>query len=1551
MEFRQDDLTPLTSRLLTLVVTTLLITALFAGHGVALSTAEDEAAVPTQDPNEATISPEVQSASGTVQVVVRLSAVELPETDDRDVLIEQMKAQTEESQTVIRDLASDTEGVSVLGDFWLANAVLLEVDTSEFDPEQLTTLDGVTQVHENEQELETTRSISDIDPQVETTTEQGSSRFDVSVGMGSTVHQLTGQSTATTRPGQTTEPLAGEGEYTYGLEDINVPEAWNQFNTQGSGATVAVLDTGIDASHPDLDLDKWAEFDASGDEVPSNPSDFGSHGTHVSGTLAGGDASGTAVGVAPNVELLASPALGGGWGRTIAAMQWAVENDADVMNLSFGIPATSGSVYAPRYIEPIQNAINAQTLVVTSAGNSGDGRTGSPANIYSAISVGNVDSNGNVDSDSSGEVVDTSEAWGEDAPGSWPEEFTVPTLAAPGSNVYSTLPTGNGDQYGTLSGTSMAAPHVSGVAALMDAATQENLGPTEIREALEETADGPNSPNTREGYGIVDAQAAIEAVVDDPPNETITVETTDASDVGTTSATLEGDLLELGESGSAEVSFEYGADGEGFTDTTAVQTKSSTGSFEVPIDGLEPGTTYQFRALAESDSASDQGFTREFTTESDSEPPQESVSVETAGTTDVGTSSVTLQGELTELTGADSAEVSFEYGTDGFSETTTVQTRSSTGSFEATIDGLQSDTEYQFRAVAEIDSDSDTGSTQTFTTDRESDPDPDPGSVAVETTDAFRVTESTVTLVGELTELDGADSAELSFEYGTDGLTETTSVTTRNSAGFYQIDISGLESGTEYQFRAVAEAGSASDTGSTKTFTTEGDGGEDPPSASVSVETRSATGVSDSSATLRGRLTELTGVDSAEVSFEYGTEDFSQSTTVQTRSSTGSFEATIDGLQSDTEYQFRAIVEADGASDTAGTRTFRTTSDGGSDPSPGTVSVETTDSFRVSDSSATLVGELTELDGADSAELSFEYGTDSFSKTTSVTTRQSTGFYQVDISGLESGTEYQFRAVADADGASDTGSTKRFTTEGDGGGGEDPPSASVDVNTRSAVSVGESSATLRGSLTELTGVDSAEVSFEYGIGDFSQSTTVETRTSTGTFRVPIDGLESDAEYQFRAVAEADGASDTGSRRVFTTESGGSDPPSKSVSVATLDAVDVSSSAATLRGKVTELTGAESVEVSFEYGAGGLTETTTVQTKSSTGTFEVTLNGLQSDTDYEFRAVAETDSASDTGGSREFTTKQGGSDPDPGTLSVETNTAYRISESSVTLVGELTEIEGADSAEVSFEYGSNGLTQTSSVKTLGSTDFYQIEVTGLESGTEYQFRAVAEAGSASATGETQTFTTEGDSNGGGDQPSESVSVVTLDAVDVSSSSATLRGKVTELTSAESVEVSFNYGHEDVSQRTTRVQTLDSTGSFEVTIDGLDSDTDYEFRAVAETDAASDTGGIRVLSTRSDGGSDPGSVTVETTDAFQISDSSATLVGDLKQLDGANSAELYFEYGTNGFTQQTETVRTRETPGFYQLSITGLESGTEYQFRAVAEADGASDTGSTKRFTTE
>ncbi|MGD1809287.1 S8 family serine peptidase [Dapis sp. BLCC M126] len=249
------------------------------------------------------------------------------------------------------------------------------------------------------------------------------------------------------------------------IEQINAPEVWNQ-GYSGQGIVVAVIDSGVDYNHFDLAPNIWINTD----EIPNNgfdddgngyvddirgwdffdnnndPMDLSSHGTHIAGTIAAQQNSFGVTGVAPNAQIMPVRVGNDSFDHLDIAsgIYYAVDNGADVINLSLG-----SNFSATIRDDAIRYAIERGVVVVMAAGNDGSSFPEYPAANADqwGIAVGATDILGRIN-DASNRA------------GSTPLDYVV----APGEDVYSTLPNNN---FGSKSGTSMATPHVAGVAALI----------------------------------------------------------------------------------------------------------------------------------------------------------------------------------------------------------------------------------------------------------------------------------------------------------------------------------------------------------------------------------------------------------------------------------------------------------------------------------------------------------------------------------------------------------------------------------------------------------------------------------------------------------------------------------------------------------------------------------------------------------------------------------------------------------------------------------------------------------------------------------------------------------------------------------------------------------------------------------------------------------------------------------------------------------------------------------------------------------------------------
>jgi subtilisin family serine protease len=298
------------------------------------------------------------------------------------------------------------------------------------------------------------------------------------------------------------------------VPQIGAPAAWKA-GYDGRGVTVAVLDSGYDPTHPDLAgrVAATADFTTEGGAAVDR---FG-HGTHVAATIAGGGKAGRAGGrgVAPGARLLVGKVLDdSGYGDlswVIAGMEWAVSQGARVVNVSLGAPSYGGP-------DPVSEAVDAlsassDTLFVVSAGNSGPGpqTVGTPGIADAALTVGAVSKQDDLaDFSSRGPRLD--------------DGAVKPEITAPGVGIVAARAAGTSlgevvdRSYTGMSGTSMAAPHVAGAAALL-AQAHPDWRPEQLKAALVSNAKPVGTaPVWAQGVGRIDVPAAL--------GQTVQVDTT-----------------------------------------------------------------------------------------------------------------------------------------------------------------------------------------------------------------------------------------------------------------------------------------------------------------------------------------------------------------------------------------------------------------------------------------------------------------------------------------------------------------------------------------------------------------------------------------------------------------------------------------------------------------------------------------------------------------------------------------------------------------------------------------------------------------------------------------------------------------------------------------------------------------------------------------------------------------------------------------------------------------------------------------------------------------
>ncbi len=316
----------------------------------------------------------------------------------------------------------------------------------------------------------------------------------------------------------------------FGVDQVRAEQAWPL--SRGAGAVIAVVDTGVDLAHPDLagQLVRGATFTCDGRPAPCGNGDFrgpdgnndgDEHGTHVSGIAAAATGNGTGIaGVAPDARIMPVKVLEAGSGafeEIAAGIRWSADNGADVINLSLGaLPGVQALTYTGLLSDTTDAVAYARSkgvVVVAAAGNDVQfPLCGTPAFEDGALCVTSTDRR--------------------EAPSAFSNNGLKPDLMAVagpggsllpacGEDVVSTVPAGTGRSaacgYGTAydeyAGTSMATPHVAGVAALLVAQgrTAEQVLDVLLTTSRQGVTGVRGVFTPQYGFGIVDAEAAVAA--------------------------------------------------------------------------------------------------------------------------------------------------------------------------------------------------------------------------------------------------------------------------------------------------------------------------------------------------------------------------------------------------------------------------------------------------------------------------------------------------------------------------------------------------------------------------------------------------------------------------------------------------------------------------------------------------------------------------------------------------------------------------------------------------------------------------------------------------------------------------------------------------------------------------------------------------------------------------------------------------------------------------------------------------------------------------------
>jgi subtilisin family serine protease len=287
---------------------------------------------------------------------------------------------------------------------------------------------------------------------------------------------------------------------TWGIDFLKVPKLWSQ-GLSGKGIRVGHLDTGADGKHPALKkaIASFAEFNSFGIQVKPNPKphDTDDHGTHTAATIAGREVKGQTVGVAPQASLASAIVIEGGnvIARILGGMDWAISQNVRILSMSLGLRG-----FFDDFLVVTQIIRSRNILPVFAVGNEGPDTSRSPGNYSEALSIGACDKKARIATFSSSQrFIRTGDP-------------LVPDIVGPGVDIVSASPGGG---FQVMSGTSMATPHIAGLAALLFEA-KPTATVNEVETAILNSCQLGSISSERGNRGFPDGVRALTALIGTP---------------------------------------------------------------------------------------------------------------------------------------------------------------------------------------------------------------------------------------------------------------------------------------------------------------------------------------------------------------------------------------------------------------------------------------------------------------------------------------------------------------------------------------------------------------------------------------------------------------------------------------------------------------------------------------------------------------------------------------------------------------------------------------------------------------------------------------------------------------------------------------------------------------------------------------------------------------------------------------------------------------------------------------------------------------------------
>ena len=790
------------------------------------------------------------------------------------------------------------------------------------------------------------------------------------------------------------------------------------------------------------------------------------------------------------------------------------------------------------------------------------------------------------------------------------------------------------------------------------------------------------------------------------------------------------------------------------------------------------------------------------------------------------------------------------------------------------------------------------------------------------------VTETTADVTCRLTDDGGYDILTLGFCYKpvTEGDTETPSqedfvVNVKEDAITLTATLTHLSPSQTYAVCAYGTNQKGVGYSEPVTFTTK-------QSVTPTAETGEAADITETSATLTGRITYNGGADILAKGFFWSTDETTVKEGTRTYSAAegDTILSTLEGLSVETTYYYCAYAENERGMAYGEVCSFLS---GGHRTAP---TVQTAEATDITETSAVLHGRIEKDGGSPVTSRGFYYSTRENPAEGGIRVAASGNGadFAYELTGLSGGTTYYVCSFATNEIGTTYGETITFTTA--------QPTTPPTLSVTTVSNIGETAATLTAEITHDGGLDITEKGFYYSSTNSSPTAAdnqAVSAASGNTLTATLNSLEPHTTYYVRAYAINAKGTGLGAVQQFTTADDRTAPI-----VQTGTASAIGENTATLSASITADGGSPVTAKGFYYSTTNTpaTDGTRVNATGEGNDFSVDLTGLRAGTTYYFCAFAENEVGTSYGQTQQFSTSTATSAP-----AVGATAATEITTTSALLTAEITSDGGLPITAKGFYYSSTNSTPTeadSHVESTAEGNSIRYALTGLTAHTTYYVRAYATNERGTTMGAVRSFTTSDD---------RTVPVVqTTDVTNITQSEATFSGEVTADGGSTVTATGFYYGTSAQPQNGgRRVEAAATDGAFTYDVAGLTASTQYYVCAFAENEVGTSYGDVLSFTT----GLALSIPSVGATTVSAITTTTASASATITSTGGADVTEKGFYYSLNNPpTASDQRILSTAADDEITADLSGLQPATRYYIRAFATNSEGTAVGSINLFTT-